>query len=800
MPTLHVLGGGPAGLALAYYLRDSDFSIQIYEKGETPGGMARSWKWDNFIVDTGPHILHTPLEDIWTDWLVLLSDNMLAGDFYSANLKHINQANFFFDYPLNITQVLSSAFWSLERRQRIKHQLRHSSLPTELAKATSFAEYVHALVGDELAEEFFTVYPEKVWGIKTSEMLPDWAPKRVRVVHEREPFFGDQYAGVSSKGTGYLFEAIVKQLQLSGHTIHYGATISGFEQGSNKIKEIILDDSTKIPVASSDLVVSTLPVSTTSRLLGQPLDIPFRGIASTYISFDAVRSVIPDPYHWLYFSDQDISFNRITEPTKLAPQLSLSEEPRTYIICETTFNTSDYVSGSLSCDYFRATTLADLQKTFLSQYTYSSVATNVEPYVYPLQTHANKLLYKQAEAFLGSFTNLEFLGTAANYAYNDLQVIFKQAKELSKDLVNDISGFSSLSRSSFSRVFCSPKTGPWSTEIPPATPLIIAEIGINHNGSEDLLYELLDKSFESADLVKLQLFDSTKRIGRDVRELNHIESAQDIEENILDLLCRCELSPDSASKALRYIASAGKRPMCTPFDSSSLELLLQWGIKNIKLSSMDLNNVVLHKRICQVDEPLNLYISTGMSSLDEVRIVASMYSDSPHNVSFLLCNSSYPTPENELNIRGITQLRDLGFSAGYSDHTIGLDACMTAAALGASCLEVHFTDNKYQTGPDQLISKTKDDLRLLRDRLTRQANILGQETLGCNPSEFSTWRSQKKSLYAKTDLPVGTRLTLDNTYLSSPPLGISPLSLCTETLAAVQFIKAGSPILRSDIQ
>jgi len=799
MPTLHVLGGGPAGLALSYYLRDSDYNIQVYEKASIPGGMARSWNWDNFIVDTGPHILHTPLKDIWNDWLQLIPDEMVIDDFYSANVKRSNQHDYFFDYPLNITQVLSSGYWSAEQRKSIKYELQYSSLPDQLAKATSFAEYVHALAGDRLAEEFFTIYPEKVWGIKTIDMLPDWAPKRIRVVNEREPFFGDQYAGVSSKGTGHLFEAIVRRLQSNHHRVNYSTYISGLKHSANRITDIIVNESTQIPIGCSDLVVSTLPVSTISKLLGRPLDIPFRGIASTYVSFNSIKNVIPDPYHWLYFSDPNISFNRITEPTKLAPQLSLSDETRTYIICETTFDSADYINGHLTSEAFRDATLADLRKTFLGEYAYANATTNIEPYVYPLQTHGNKLLYKEAEAFLGSFANLEFLGTAANYAYNDLQVIFKQAKELSKDLVDDIMGVPSLSRSSFARSMCCPTINSFSNEAASTRPLIIAEIGINHNGSQELLYQLLDQSFESADLVKLQLFDATSRIGENVRELNHVESAQDIDENILDLLCRCELSPDSALQALRYISSCGKHPMCTPFDISSLELLLQWGIENIKISSMDLNNIILHKRLCQAVKPLNIYISTGMSTFDEVKIVASMYSESPHTITFLFCNSSYPTPGAELNLLGISQLLELG-PAGYSDHTIGLDACLTASALGASCLEVHFTDNKYQAGPDQLISKTKDDLSRLSQMLTRQANMMGHRSLGCHPSEFTAWRSQKKSLYARTDLVVGSQLTLDNTYLSSPPLGISPLSLYADNLTVANLIKAGSPILPADIE
>ena len=290
------------------------------------------------------------------------------------------------------------------------------------------------------------------------------------------------------------------------------------------------------------------------------------------------------------------------------------------------------------------------------------------------------------------------------------------------------------------------------------------------------------------------------RIGRDVRELNHIESAQDIEENLRDLLHRCELAPVTAKKALDYILKAGKQPMCTPFDLESLNLLLEWGIANIKISSMDLNNIILHQRLSRCQLPLNVYISTGMSSFDEIKIVSNIYKHTPHAITFMLCNSSYPTPDSEVDLRGISRLLELGFSVGYSDHTIGLEACVAAAALGASCLEVHFTDNKFQSGPDQLISKTADELIKLKQRLFKQSSLLGTCSLGYRPSEYSTWRSQKKSLYAKVDLAVGSKVTLENTFLASPPLGISPLSLYSEELIVGTQISAGAPVTRSSLR
>ena len=167
--------------------------------------MARSWEWNDFTVDTGPHILHTDNTSIEYLWKSLLGENLVEGDFYAANYKNINGRPYFFDYPLNIQQLKNTSAWDKKKIDISIKKLQKLDANLALAKASSFQEYFQNLVGDHLEENFFRDYPEKVWGISTDKIIPDWAPKRIRVTESKEPFYTNEFASISSLGTGELF-------------------------------------------------------------------------------------------------------------------------------------------------------------------------------------------------------------------------------------------------------------------------------------------------------------------------------------------------------------------------------------------------------------------------------------------------------------------------------------------------------------------------------------------------------------------------------------------------------------------
>ena len=221
--TYHILGGGPAGLAVGYYLsKHENTKVNVYEARSIVGGMARSWVWDSFIVDTGPHILHTPLEEIWKDWKDLLGTNLIEQQYYSANYKQKNNKKYLFDYPINSNQLEYSDYWTEEETRRIKEDLETRPNKAGMASATNFKEYMYSLGGEVITNEFFNDYPEKVWGIKPEEMLPDWAPKRIRICEQQTPFFSDQYCGISAKGTGHLMDILKEEIHQHGGFVFTG--------------------------------------------------------------------------------------------------------------------------------------------------------------------------------------------------------------------------------------------------------------------------------------------------------------------------------------------------------------------------------------------------------------------------------------------------------------------------------------------------------------------------------------------------------------------------------------------------
>ena len=791
--TVYILGAGPAGLSLAYYLTKNNIHTEVFEATQYLGGMARTWTWNDFHVETGPHLLHTPLPEIWDDWKSILGDNLVEQEFFSANYIRKSNSEYFFDYPLNKTQIFNTDFWDNQKLAQIVEDL--SSRPDEnaLSSATSFEEYVQGLVGPTLSSSFYKRYPEKVWGISTSEMLPDWAPKRLRICDIQESFFKDQYSGISKYGSGHLFSLMADFITQSGNNIHLNSPVVKLSTTDTRIDEITTLSSSH-HLSDDDLIVSTIPVSILAGMLGFNQTINFRGIASVYLSFEATKPALPDPYSWLYFSDNSI-FNRITEPTKLSPFMNQSKNSnRRYLVCEHAFSPDQVSDIDSFKEYVLCKTLSDFHSIPMFDHiniTDSSI--NVEKFVYPVQTHENILSNREMCSNILSYQNIELLGTSSNYAYNDMQVIFKQSKEIASDIQKG-GKKGSLLMSTFSKL-CTPS--PTHKSLPPSGALtLIAEIGINHNGDFARLLHLAEQAISVADIIKLQFFKSSLRIGDQVREINHVEKAQDTEESIADVLKRCELTLDQLLKIRTLVENSGKKFMSTVFSINDAQVLLKCGITKFKIASMDLNNYQLHRWFASISQPLEIYISTGMSSRSEVNSCINIYNGTNHRISIFACTSSYPAPDSSLNLSSISYFIDKypQIDVGYSDHSAGINASLVSIVKGAKVIELHFTDNTRIPGPDQLISKVVDDFASIRSFFEFYFSANGTEDKILNPAEYFTWRSQRKSLYASVDIYEGQEITYQNTSLKSPPLGISPVRLETNKLIATSFISKGMPI------
>jgi len=797
---IFILGAGPAGLSLSYYLSKLGIKSTVFELTNHIGGMARTWKWNNFLLETGPHLLHTPLKDIWHEWQLLLGSDLIDQQFYSANYLSNGMHEYLFDYPLNLPQVLDSTYWSVDQLTSIRNELISKPDLQQLSSACSFSEYVDGLVGPTLSNTFYKRYPEKVWGIPTREMLPDWAPKRLRTCQYRESFFQDQYSGVSRYGSGYLFSKIEEYITQNGSTINLNEPIISINSQHDHI-ESFHTTKRRVNINPNDLIVSTIPITSLSKLLGLDFSVQFRGIASVYLSFEGTPEILPDPYSWLYFSEDSI-FNRITEPTKLSKSLNLIPKDRTYLVCERAIT----IDSDKPFDLLASQTISSTKEDFMalpmfSQYSVDNSCINIEPNVYPIQTHQNKLSYREIASMIIKLKNIELIGTGSNYAYNDMQVIFKQAKEMAQDISNSSFG-TSLLMSTFSKKCSSSLGNIQTTKYTHPTPLlIIAEIGINHNGSIERLLQLACNACMHSDIVKLQYFQLRDRIGSEVREVNHVEKAQDMEESIADILKRCELKIEDIQAVQQTVVNNNRKFMCTVFSIPDANEILGLGIDHIKIASMDLNNYPLHRHLADHPDPLQIFISTGMSTIEEIKAALSIYVKTKHVIQLLACTSSYPAPDSSLNLRSIAYFKDLrpDLSIGYSDHSVGNNACLVAIAFGATTLEVHFTDDKRVSGPDQMLSKTCVDIQKIQDFHVFFTSAQGLANKTLQPAEYFTWKTQRKSLYANGDISIGEVINYENVALRSPPLGISPVLLENNFVIASQFIKEGQPITFSNI-
>ena len=791
-----ILGAGAAGTSVAWYAAKEGYKSLVIEKSDVVGGLCRSWKWENFIVDTGPHIFHSPDDDITKDWLESFSDELEEGKFFSAN--YIQEIKKYIDYPLSKKCLKESKLVQLDQK-KILPEINKK----DLAKATSFEEYIKAIVGVELEEKFFKKYPEKLWGIPTSKMLPDWAPKRIRVTDNRESFFENQFCAVSRKGTGNIFKKMKEFCESKGCKFLLDNEIKDIQIIKNRISSINFLDH-NILVEDNCKIVNTLPITILSKWLGISCNLKYRGVVSTYFTNNQNDNFLPGDYSWVYFQDNYYRFNRITEPTKMCRDLCVdsSNKYQSYLISEATFGVNKNIIPWLEIENIKKECLEGiLDLPFIDREKPYSFTHNIEPYVYPIQDQDFKLEFKRTILEISKVENLSMIGASSEFQYSDMQVIFRKSKDFIQDFKKeDLNDGFPLNRNYFERKralqdseHCNESEGL------NRRPKIIVEIGINHNGNFEVLEELIRSSASAGgDILKLQLFNTKKRIGKNVKELKYNEKAQYTEENIKDILETSELTFEEIKKALSLIQDLGKECMCSGFSLDDFKFLISIGIKNLKIASMDFNNIIIHDFLSTLSSEYKIFISTGMSSMEEINLILDMYSKSKCEIVILHCTSSYPLPYEDVNLSVLSRLKNLlpeSIPIGYSDHTIDNRTPIAALHYGISYLEKHFTLNKNMRGPDHFQSMTHDELLELINELEIHAKIKGNGRKRLQSSEFEAWRTQKKSMYAAKNIKNGENIDLEKISISSPALGDDPINLLkNKYFKSKKDLNEGEPI------
>ncbi len=300
---------------------------------------------------------------------------------------------------------------------------------------------------------------------------------------------------------------------------------------------------------------------------------------------------------------------------------------------------------------------------------------------------------------------------------------------------------------------------------------VIAEIGNNHNGSFERAIEMIDKAREvGADCAKFQM----RHLDQVYRHRSLSKSGDDLgTEYIIDLLNRFELRADQHRSLAEYCKQTGISYICTPWDSVSVDVLEGFGVPAYKVASADLTNVPLLERLVQTCKPL--IISTGMSTIEEVKNAVGLLNKRGAQFALLHCNSTYPAPLHDINLKWISSIRKLHPLVGYSGHERGINVSLAAIALDACIIERHFTLDRSMEGPDHAASLTQSEFAKMIRGIREIEQALGEGTTRqLSQGEMINRENLGKSLVAAMPVKKGSVLKAEHIKVRSPGQGLSP--------------------------
>lgn len=305
---------------------------------------------------------------------------------------------------------------------------------------------------------------------------------------------------------------------------------------------------------------------------------------------------------------------------------------------------------------------------------------------------------------------------------------------------------------------------------------IIAEAGVNHNGDLDLAKKMIDIASEAGvDMVKFQTFRAENVASKVASKAAYQIQTTGGEESQLDMLKKLEFSQAQFEELWAYCTQRGIQFLSTPFDLESVDFLEGLGLPCWKIPSGEITNLPYLLRIARSGKPVIL--SSGMSTMDELHAAVDVLTkNGASEVIVLHCNTEYPTPFEDANIRAILTIKkELGIRVGYSDHTVGIDCAIAAAALGATVIEKHFTLNKNMDGPDHKASLEPQELRAMTASIRNIEKAMGCGEKVPSPSEIKNIAIARKSIVAKRAIQEGEALTEDNITVKRPGNGVSPM-------------------------
>ncbi|MCR6583495.1 N-acetylneuraminate synthase [Campylobacter insulaenigrae] len=296
--------------------------------------------------------------------------------------------------------------------------------------------------------------------------------------------------------------------------------------------------------------------------------------------------------------------------------------------------------------------------------------------------------------------------------------------------------------------------------------IIIAEAGVNHNGDINLAKKLIELAAKAgADYVKFQSFIAKDCVCAHTKKAQYqINNTQNNEESQLEMIEKLELDKKAHEILIAHCKKHNIKFLSTPFDLASIELLSDFNLDFFKIPSGEITNFIYLKKIAKLNK--KIILSTGMSSLGEIEEAINVlvkYGTKRKNIKLLHCNSAYPTPFEDVNLKAMQTLKDaFKLDVGYSDHTLGIHISLAAVALGACVIEKHFTLDKNMQGPDHLASLDPQELYALCKNIRELELSFGDGIKKASKSEKSNLKIVRKFLVANKDIKKGERFNEEN--------------------------------------
>ena len=307
---------------------------------------------------------------------------------------------------------------------------------------------------------------------------------------------------------------------------------------------------------------------------------------------------------------------------------------------------------------------------------------------------------------------------------------------------------------------------------------IIAEAGVNHNGSLDLAKRLIEIAVDSgADAVKFQTFKAESLVSKNAQKADYQKQTTDASESQFDMIKKLELDVDTHKELIAYCQEKDIIFLSTPFDHESIDLLSGFGLQIFKIPSGEITNLPYLRHVGSLGK--QVVLSTGMSNLEEVGDALNILINagtSKDNITILHANTMYPTPMEDVNLNAmLTIQKEFDIAIGYSDHTLGIEVDIAAVAMGASVIEKHFTLDKTMDGPDHKASLEPEELKSMVSAIRNIEKALGSSEKKPSPSETVNIDVARKSIVAKCAIKKGDILSEKNISTKRPGAGINPM-------------------------